>query len=106
MKNKKSLKTKIAFFLLITPYVFLFLSWALAFLHINDLISFLGIFGATLLFPIVSIIFIIPSVILQIISLCKQESKKQNIIMLSFSILSILFVHFYFCFIIELGSGV
>ena len=106
MKNKKSLKTKLAFFLLITPYVFLFLSWALAFLHINDLISFLGFLGATLLFPIVSICFTVPSIILQIISLCKRESKKQNIIMLVFSVLSILFVLFYFRFIIELGAGV
>ena len=104
--KKTSLKTIIAFFLLIIPYVFLIISWVLEFLPVDDLVLFLGFLGATLLFPAISICFTIPSVILQIISLCKQQFKKQNIIMLVFSVLSIMFALFYFWFILELGKGV
>ena len=74
--KKTSLKTTIAFFLLITPYVFLIISWVLEFLPVDDLVLFLGFLGATLLFPVISICFTIPSVILQIISLCKQQYKN------------------------------
>lgn len=104
MKKKLS-KNKIAFFMLVTPYIFLTLSWVLVLIPI-DFLFYLGFLGSTLLFPMVCIFLTIPSIVLQIISLCKNQSKTKNIIMLLISVISILFACFYVKFIIDLGANV
>lgn len=103
-KNKcnKNAKVTVAFWLLIIPYIVLIASYAIISLSESDIV--LAAVIAMILFPLLSICSSVASLVLQIISLCKHQTN--NIIMLVFSILSILFTCFYVWFLIELGAAV
>lgn len=97
--KKPITKTKVAFWLLIVPYIIFivcaFVVWfGGEYLDISTEIQFVALVFL-FLYQFYAAGFTIVSVVLQIISLCKGEEKYKNTLLLIFSTLNLLFIFFY-----------
>ena len=98
--KKRITKTKVALWLLVVPYIIftvcmLIIEFGGNYLDLSTELQFVA-FVFLYLYPSYATGLTIASAILQMISIFKGEEKLKNILMLIFSVLSLLFICFYY----------